>query len=98
MVESPGKKLHVRFAIGPSNLDTTVPVLLLKLSQNVMQHSTLGIIRSLGRLGVPVYAMVEEHFAPAAMSRYASGSFVSRALLEQAHTRLARLGEIGERL
>jgi D-aspartate ligase len=87
----------VRFSIGPSTLDTTVPVLLLKSSHNVMQHGTLGIIRSLGRLGVPVYAMVEDRFAPPAMSRYATGVFLTRALSEQGHIRLAKLIETGER-
>jgi predicted ATP-grasp superfamily ATP-dependent carboligase len=88
----------VRFSIGPSNLDTTVPVLLLKLSNNVMQHGTLGIIRSLGRLGVPVYPMVEDRLAPPAMSRYAAKSFLTRELSEQGHVRLGKLNEAGQRL
>jgi D-aspartate ligase len=86
----------VRFSIGPSTLDTTVPVLLLKSSHNVMQHGTLGIIRSLGRLGVPVYATVEDRFAPPAMSRYTAGFFLTRALTEQGHIRLANSDETGE--
>src|SRR5260370_17349043 len=60
----------------PVDLDATVPVLVFKPSRNVIQHSTLGIIRSLGRLGVPVYACVEDRFAPAAMSRYLTRAFV----------------------
>jgi D-aspartate ligase len=88
----------VQVSIGPSTLDTTVPVLLLKLSQNVMQHGALGIIRSLGRLGVSVYATVEDRLAPAAMSRYLSGAFVNRALAQGDQSQLTKLGEIGERL
>jgi predicted ATP-grasp superfamily ATP-dependent carboligase len=88
----------VRFSIGPSNLDTNVPVLLLKLSHNVMQHGTLGVIRSLGRLGVPVYAMVEDRFAPPAMSRYIAGSFLTRSLLDCGEIRLAKLIQVGQRL
>jgi predicted ATP-grasp superfamily ATP-dependent carboligase len=88
----------VRFSLGPTNLDTTVPVLLLKLSNNVMQHGTLGIIRSLGRLGVRVYAMVEDRLAPAAMSRYTAGSFLTREVSEQGRVRLDKLNGIGERL
>jgi predicted ATP-grasp superfamily ATP-dependent carboligase len=88
----------VRFSIGPSSLDTTVPVLLLKFSNNVMQHGTLGIIRSLGRLNVRVYAMVEDRLAPPALSRYTAGSFLTRELSEQGHVRLSRLNDIGERL
>jgi D-aspartate ligase len=86
----------VRFSISPSTLDTTVLVLLLKSSHNVMQHGTLGIIRSLGRLGVPVYATVEDRFAPPAMSRYTAGFFLTRALTEQGHIRLANSNETGE--
>src|SRR5260370_42632076 len=60
----------------PVDLDATVPVLVFKPSRNVIQHSTLGIIRSLGRLGVPVYACAEDRFAPAALSRYLTRAFV----------------------
>jgi D-aspartate ligase len=88
----------VRFSIGPSNLDTSVPVLLLKLSHNVMQHGTLGVIRSLGRLGVPVYAMVEDRFAPPTVSRYITGHFLTRSLCEEKRIRLAKLNEISQRL
>ena len=91
-------EFSVRFSIGPSTLDTSVPVLLLKSSHNVMQHGTLGIIRSLGRLGVPVYAIVEDRLAPPAMSRYAAGVFLTRAMTENGHIRLAKLDETGERL
>ncbi len=57
-------------------LDATVPALVLKLCPNVIQHGPLAIIRSLGRLGVPVYARVEDCFAPAALSRYLTGALV----------------------
>ncbi|MBI4206787.1 MAG: hypothetical protein HY527_17335 [Betaproteobacteria bacterium] len=46
-------------------LDTSVPVLVLK-----MHHGSLGIARSLGRLGVAVYALNASPKAPAARSRY----------------------------
>jgi D-aspartate ligase len=77
-------------------LDSTVPVLLLKLSHNVMQHGALGVIRSLGRVGVPVFATVEDRFAPAAMSRYLSGAFVPDSTPGE-HP-LARIRQIGELL
>jgi predicted ATP-grasp superfamily ATP-dependent carboligase len=63
-----------------------------------MQHGTLGIIRSLGRLDVPVYAMVEDRLAPPALSRYTAGSFLTREVSERGHVRLDKLNDIGERL
>lgn len=46
-------------------VDTSVPVLVLK-----MHHGSLGIARSLGRLGVRVYGLTSNLDAPAARSRY----------------------------
>jgi D-aspartate ligase len=45
----------------------------LKFDPNVMHHGGLGVIRSLGRIGVPVYAVQEGPWAPAASSRYLHG-------------------------
>jgi D-aspartate ligase len=50
--------------------DTSTPAVLLKFDPNVMHHGGLGAIRSLGRMGVPVYAVQEAAWAPAAHSRY----------------------------
>jgi len=58
------------------DLDTSIPALVVKMNHNGIQHSTLGITRSLGRLGVPVYAAIEDCFVPAAMSRFLAGTFV----------------------
>jgi D-aspartate ligase len=54
-------------------LDTMTPAVILKLDHNVMHHGGLGAIRSLGRLGVPVYGVHEGAWAPAARSRYLRG-------------------------
>ena len=51
--------------------DTATDAVLLKLDRNVFHHGGLGVIRSLGRLGIRVHAMREDRFAPAAASRYA---------------------------
>src|ERR1700730_13239563 len=53
--------------------DTSAPVGVLKFDPNVMPHGGLGVIRSLGRRGVPVYGMHEGPWAPAASSRYLRG-------------------------
>ena len=51
------------------------PAVVLKFDPNVMHHGGLGVIRSLGRLGVPVYGVHEGPWAPAASSRYLRGRF-----------------------
>ncbi|MGC1210850.1 MAG: hypothetical protein WA890_06215 [Micromonospora sp.] len=56
-----------------SDVDTSTPAVVLKLDPNVFHHGGLGVIRSLGRLGVPVHAVHEDPLAPAAASRYVRG-------------------------
>ena len=53
----------------------STPAVVLKLDRNVMHHGGLGVIRSLGRLGVPVYGVHEGPLAPAANSRYLRGRY-----------------------
>ncbi|HEX6074655.1 MAG TPA: hypothetical protein VFZ32_05235 [Micromonosporaceae bacterium] len=60
----------------PPDFDTTTPAVVLKLDHNVMHHGGLGVIRSLGRAAVPVYAVYEHPLAPAAHSRYLHGRFL----------------------
>ena len=55
--------------------DWSTPAVVLKFDQNMLHHGSLGVIRSLGRLGVPVYGVHEGAWAPAASSRYLSGRF-----------------------
>ncbi len=54
----------------------STPTVVLKTGHYVIHHSGLGLIRSLGRLGVPIYAVIENRFTPAARSRYLTGTFV----------------------
>jgi D-aspartate ligase len=56
-------------------LDRSAAVLMARIGHYPLHHGTVGAIRSLGRLGVPVYAIVEGHFAPAAWSRLLTGHF-----------------------
>ncbi len=60
-------------------LDRAVPALMLKIGQYPVHSGGLGVLRSLGRCGVPVYAITEPGLPPAAVSRYVTGRFVSRA-------------------
>jgi predicted ATP-grasp superfamily ATP-dependent carboligase len=55
------------------------PVLILKTARYDIHHGQLGIIRSLGRMSVPVYTVAEHHLTPAGTSRYLAGSFVWNA-------------------
>ncbi|MGH3788115.1 MAG: carboxylate--amine ligase [Pseudonocardiaceae bacterium] len=59
-------------------IDTKTPAVILKLDRNPMHHGGLGAIRSLGRLGVPVYGVHEDPLAPAAGSRYLHGRWIWR--------------------
>src|SRR4029453_1266745 len=59
-----------------SHFDTTTPALVLKMGYLPLHHGGLGAIRSLGRVGVPVYGVHEDRFTPAAMSKYLQGRFL----------------------
>jgi D-aspartate ligase len=58
------------------NLDVTYPALILKASRTTINHGALAVARTLGRLGVPVYAIVEDGYTPLASSRYLTSTFV----------------------
>ena len=51
-----------------------VPVLVLRRSLGDLQHCVLAVARTLGRLGVPVYAMRKSRMEPATRSRYITGN------------------------
>ncbi|MEV0191018.1 ATP-grasp domain-containing protein [Kitasatospora purpeofusca] len=75
-------------------LDRSVPALLVKVGRYPQSHSAVGAVRSLGRLGVPVYAMVEDRFTPTALSRYLTGALVAPSTgREPADELAARLGD-----
>ncbi len=72
-------------------MDST-PVVILRS----VHHGGLGIVRSLGRLGVPVYC-VDTHWEPAFSSRYCRGRFVLN--IEDAQPQsVAALLDIGRKL
>jgi predicted ATP-grasp superfamily ATP-dependent carboligase len=55
-----------------ADADYSTPVVLLRLAR----HGGLGIVRSLGRLGVPVYCVDGGWWEPAFASRYCRGRFL----------------------
>jgi D-aspartate ligase len=82
--------------MGTYSMDVSTPAVVLKFDPNVMHHGGLGVIRSLGRAGVPVYGVHEGPWAPAASSRYLSGRFFWQpgpADVDRVLTGLERLAE-----
>jgi D-aspartate ligase len=78
--------------------DTSTPAVVLKLDPNVMHHGGLGVIRSLGRIGVPVYGVHEDPLAPAASSRYLRGRCFWRPDAENAERIRAGLIRLAARI
>jgi predicted ATP-grasp superfamily ATP-dependent carboligase len=74
-------------------LISTTPVAILSSGH----HGGLGIVRSLGRLGVPVYS-VEANWDPASSSRYCRGRFVLNIDNRPADESVRTLLEIGRKL
>jgi D-aspartate ligase len=75
-----------------------VPALVLKVGTYPLHHGGLGVVRSLGRLGVPVFGVYEERFAPAAVSRYLSGKFVWQSDTSDPDRFLEGMAMVGQRL
>ncbi|MGI9006941.1 MAG: hypothetical protein ACR2FU_12240 [Streptosporangiaceae bacterium] len=80
-------------------LDRSVPALVLKIGQYPVHSGGVGVLRSLGRCGVPMYAVTEPGLPPAAVSRYCDTRFVSRATgREQPADLIPGLLEAGQRI
>jgi D-aspartate ligase len=58
---------------GVATPDASTPVVVLKLSEDSLAHGALGVIRSLGRLGVPVHVLSMGDWRALEHSRYAVG-------------------------
>ncbi|MGG5823501.1 hypothetical protein [Falsiroseomonas sp. HW251] len=69
-------------------------MLILKTSGDVFQFSSLGIARSLGRLGVPVYlySAREDQFTPISKSKYLAGAYIVRDTGSDFLTHLLEIG------
>src|ERR1700685_1021605 len=79
-------------------VDTSTPAVILKLDPNVMHHGGLGVIRSLGRAGIPVYGVHEGPWAPAASSRYLHGRYFWQPRRENPDRLLAGLLQLADRI
>jgi D-aspartate ligase len=81
------------------DVDTGVPALVFKVGSYPLHVGGVGAIRSLGRLGVPVYAITEPGRTPAAASRYCAGRFVWRSTVhEHEDALISDLQEVGDRI
>ncbi|MGI9147661.1 MAG: carboxylate--amine ligase, partial [Chloroflexota bacterium] len=80
------------------DLDTTVPVVVLQLVTNPFHHGTLGIVRSLGRLGVAVHAFCDDRWTPGAWSRFSRSAVITRPNQRGADDVLKRLLGLSDRL
>jgi D-aspartate ligase len=83
---------------GLARFDRGTPALVLKLGHYPLHHGGLGVIRSLGRVGVPVLGVHEDRFTPAAVSAYLEGRFLWRTTGRDAELLLAGMAAIGEAL
>lgn len=80
-------------------INAAVPGLIVKIGDYPLHHGGVGAIRSLGRLGVPMYAITEDRHTPAAASRYLRGRFVWPTTgLEPAGKLVEGLRRIGRRI
>jgi D-aspartate ligase len=76
-----------------------VPALILKIGQYPLHSGGVAAVRTLGRLGIPVYAITESRLTPTAVSRYCTGRFIWRATgLEEPALLAARLRRVGQSL
>ena len=81
------------------DIDRSVPGLIVKIGNYPLHHGGVGAIRSLGRLGVPMYAITEDRWTPAARSRYLREPFVWPTTgREPADALLAGLRAAGRRI
>jgi D-aspartate ligase len=75
-------------------MNLTTPVVILRSGH----HGGLGIARSLGRLGVPVYSIDAAYWEPAFASRYCRRRFVFSIESDPPDRSLVSLLEIGQKL
>lgn len=75
-----------------ASFDISVPAVLVRLDRNPFHHGTLGAVRSLGRAGITVHAVIESARSPVARSRYLRSATVAEEG-ERLHDLLLRISE-----
>lgn len=79
-----------------SQFDTTVAALVVNFSTYPFRQNSLGITRSLGRMGIPVFAIQRTSFVPSGVSRYLAGKFLWRANEKDPDQFLQGMARIGK--
>jgi D-aspartate ligase len=79
-------------------VDTSTPVVVLKVMRGLFPHGGLNVVRTLGRLGVPVWGFHDDRWAPAALSRYDRGRLIVQLNALAPASALAYLAALGRRL
>lgn len=83
----------------PPDLDTDLPVLLVRVGHYPIHHGTVGVVRTLGRAGVPVYVLTEAGVTPTSTSRYLTGQLALSSSREAEQSALLdRLIEVVDQL
>ncbi|MFN2594629.1 MAG: hypothetical protein ABR579_07045 [Actinomycetota bacterium] len=80
------------------NWDVTTPAIIFNLVRNPFQHGSLGIARSLGRLGITVHTITYDERAAAGRSRYVSRRFLEDLEDSSESEVVKRLKAVGEQL
>jgi D-aspartate ligase len=79
--------------------DRSVPLLVVKVGRYPLHHGGVGAIRTLGRVGVPVFAITEDRLTPAALSRHLRGRFVAPTTgLESEEQLLEIFSDVGKQI
>ena len=82
-----------------AGFDRALPVLVVRVGHYPLHAGTMGAIRTLGRVGVPAFSMVEDRYTPAAVSRFSAGHFVARTTgTEREEELVSLLAGLGRRL
>lgn len=76
LTTSAKRRATIRPETARPSFDSTVPVLILNLGGFPYNQSSVGIARSLGRVGISVYLVQQGSFIPAAASRHLAGRFI----------------------
>lgn len=94
-----GGKSNARGGARHPGIDVALPpAVILKTAPYPFHHGCVGIVRSLGEMGVPVYVVSESRVSPITSSKYVTGVFVWDLERITPQAVLRGLAAIGERL
>src|SRR3982074_1586671 len=79
-------------------MNNSVPVVVLKTVRGAFQHGDLCLVRSLGRLGVPMYVFQNSEWTPTAHSRYVRGTLTWNFSTHSEERSVEHLLDVGQKL